>query len=225
MKKVAVAYYRVSTKRQGDTKLGLEAQRKSVRGFAKANGYVIVRELIEVQSGKRNNRPVMRLALETCALEKATLLVSNIDRLSRSLAFIATLMDEQLDFISVDDPNASELIMHIKAAIAQDERKTISRRTKDCLQVAKEKGVELGKHGKNVLSKENKQKALDFALSMKPVIDKLAERGITSVRKIAKALNRRKVPTYNRDGSKWHPSSVHTLLRRLQETKPGEHDK
>ncbi|MBL7681757.1 MAG: recombinase family protein [Flavipsychrobacter sp.] len=215
--KKAIAYYRVSTKRQGHSGLGLDAQKKVIKDFADAHGYIVVREFVEIESGKKNNRAKLIQALEMCATEDATLLVANIDRLSRNLAFVAGLMDARTDFIAVDDPHASELITHIKAAIAQDERKRISARTIAALQAAKAKGVELGYNGRYVLSQKNKDQAMQFAQTMKPVIEKLKSRGITSIRKIAKELNRLKVPTYQNDGSKWHVNSVHKLLQRIKE--------
>lgn len=213
--KRAITYYRVSTQRQGDSGLGLDAQKDAVSRFVNTQGYELLQEFIEVESGKNSKRPVLQLALEACKKNGATLLIAKLDRLSRSVAFISKLIESGVDFKAVDNPNAEKFVVHIMAAFAEHERDQISIRTKLALQAAKQRGVQLGAYGKYVLSKENKLKAKNFAKSLKPVINKLEQNGITTVRAITKALNRRRIRTAN--GGKWHISTVHTLLKRIRE--------
>jgi len=213
--KKAITYYRVSTERQGDSGLGLEAQEKTVRDFAGANQYELRDEFSEVESGKKNKRPLLIKALERCKQEKATLLVAKLDRLGRNVAFISRLMESRVDFKAVDNPTAGKLLMHITAAFAEYERDQISERTIAALQAAKSRGVVLGKYGREVLSKQNRMKALSFAKNMKPVVEEIRLQGIHTVRGIASELNRREIPTYRNNGQKWHPSHVHQLIKRI----------
>ena len=117
-----VAYFRVSTDRQGKSGLGLEAQRKSVLDFLDGGRWSLVAEFTEVESGKRSDRPQLAKALDTCRRQKAKLVIAKLDRLSRNLAFIATLMESGVEFVAVDNPHANKLTVHILAAVAQHER-------------------------------------------------------------------------------------------------------
>ena len=215
MSKNAIAYYRVSTERQGASGLGLEAQQEAVSNFINRQGYNIVKVFTEVESGKNNKRPQLLAALLQCKKERATLIIAKLDRLGRNVAFIANLMESKVDFVAVDNPEAKPLILHILAAFAQHEREQISMRTRDALQAAKRRGVHLGMHGRNVLSGQNKKAAHDFALSLKPLIKELQTKGFTTVRSITQELNQRQVPTYRNDGQKWHLPSVYRLLKRF----------
>ncbi len=152
----AIAYYRVSTDRQGKSGLGLEAQQKAVSDFAMSNGFQIVEEFIEVRSGKRNWQYALKAALSECKKTRSVLIIAKLDRLSRSVAFIATLMEANgVTFQIVDYPHADKVIIHFLAAFAEFERDQISKRTKAALAAAKLRGIELGKHGRDVLSKMN----------------------------------------------------------------------
>src|SRR5256714_3172179 len=139
-----VAYFRVSTDRQGKSGLGLEAQRKSVLDYLDGGRWSLVAEFTEIESGKHNDRPELATALATCKKQKAKLVIAKLDRLSRNLAFIAALMDSGVEFIAVDNPHANKLTVHILAAVAEHEREMISERTKAALQAAKARGVKLG---------------------------------------------------------------------------------
>ena len=214
MIKQAVAYYRVSTDRQGKSGLGLEAQQSAVQNFAAAHDTSLVREFTEIESGKKNNRPVLQEALAYCRKNKAQLIIAKLDRLGRNVAFISALMDSGVSFVAVDNPHANELILHIMAAFAQYERKAISTRTKEALQAAKRRGVKLGKHGKDVLSQDNIKAADQFADQMGGVIQELKTEGFTTIRAIRDELNRRNLPTFRSDGKKWHFSTVYNLLHR-----------
>lgn len=213
--KRAITYYRVSTVRQGNSGLGLEAQKTAVTSFANAHEYELCEEFIEVESGKNNKRPVLQLALDACKKHNATLLIAKLDRLSRSVAFISTLLESGIEFKAVDNPNAEKLVVHVMAAFAQHEREQISIRTKLALQAAKRRGVLLGVNGRLVLSKENKRKAVEFALKLKPIVERLQQQGFTSVRTLTKALNKRRIRTAT--GGKWYISTVHKLLQRIKE--------
>jgi DNA invertase Pin-like site-specific DNA recombinase len=112
-----VAYFRVSTDRQGKSGLGLEAQRKSVLDYLDGGRWELVAEFMEIESGKHNDRPELEKALATCKKQKAKLVIAKLDRLSRNLAFIATLMDSGVEFVAVDNPHANKLTIHILAAV------------------------------------------------------------------------------------------------------------
>jgi len=139
-----VAYYRVSTDQQGASGLGLEAQRSAVATYLDGGPWRLVAEHTEVESGKRADRPELAKALLACRKHKAKLIIAKLDRLSRNLAFIATLMDSGVEFVAVDNPHANKLTIHILAAVAQHEREAISERTKAALAAAKARGKKLG---------------------------------------------------------------------------------
>jgi DNA invertase Pin-like site-specific DNA recombinase len=138
-----VAYYRVSTERQGRSGFGLEAQQAAVASFINS-GTELVAAFTEIESGKRNERPALAQALEACRRHRAKPVIAKLDRLSRNLAFIAMLMESGVEFVAVDNPHANKLTVHILAAVAQHEREMISQRTKDALAAAKRRGVCLG---------------------------------------------------------------------------------
>ncbi len=210
--KKAITYYRVSTVRQGESGLGLEAQIKAVRDFAMANNYLLEKEFIEVESGKNNHRPILKKALFQCRRKQATLLVAKLDRMSRKVNFIADLMESGIDFRAIDMPTGEKFIVHIMAAVAEYEREQISKRTALALQAAKARGVELGWHGRHVQSKRNRELSRGFALEMQPTIACLKEEGVKTIRAITDELNRLQIPTYRDDGSKWHVSTVHKIV-------------
>src|SRR5262245_37959784 len=137
-----IAYYRVSTDKQGTSGLGLDAQRQAVGSFV-AGGGEIVAEYTEIES-TRNKRPELHAALEACRKHKATLLIARLDRLARNVAFISHLMESRVDFVAVDMPEANRLAIHILAAVAEHEREMISKRTQAALRAAKARGTVLG---------------------------------------------------------------------------------
>ena len=124
-----VAYFRVSTDKQGRSGLGLDAQRKAVRDYLNGGTWSLIGDFTEVESGKRNERPELVKALAACKRHKAKLVIAKLDRLSRNLAFIATPMDSGVEFVAVDNPHANKLTVHILAAVAQHEREMIAQRT------------------------------------------------------------------------------------------------
>ncbi|UTM21865.1 recombinase family protein [Dyadobacter fanqingshengii] len=213
--KNAVAYYRVSTDRQGKSGLGLQAQHQSVHLFSQLEGYQVIAEFVEIESAKKNHRPKLMAALLQCKKQKATLIIAKLDRLGRNVAFIANLMESKAEFRAVDNPHANPLMVHMLAAFAQHERELISTRTKEALQAAKRRGIKLGKHGREVESKKNLAAANQFAESMRPIIDELKAEGFESVRGICEELNQRGVKTFRNDGQQWHRTTVHRLIKRL----------
>jgi len=207
-----IAYYRVSTVRQGQSGLGLEAQQAAVERHLAGGDWTLIESYTEIESGKRNDRPELAAALAACKRHKATLVIAKLDRLGRNLAFIAKLMESGVEFVAVDNPHATTVLIHILAAIAEDEGRRISQRTKEALARAKANGTELGKHGK-ILAVENRATADRFAHQIKPEILDLRASGITTIRAVAEALNKRKVATAA--GGQWHPTTVHRLIKRI----------
>jgi DNA invertase Pin-like site-specific DNA recombinase len=214
--KKAIPYYRVSTIRQGESGLGLEAQQKAVRDYAAKFNIILLQECIEIESGKNSSRSVLLDALDKCKKQNAVLLIAKLDRLSRNVAFISKLMEAGIDFLAVDNPHANKLMLHIMAAFAEHEREQISIRTKAALASAKYRGVQLGKNGRNILSKRNKALANSFALKMKPIIEGLKIEGHISIRALTTALNKQNIQPYTGSKARWHTHTVYALLKRIE---------
>ncbi len=134
-----IAYYRVSTAKQGASGLGLDAQRRAVEDYVRAAGGRLLASFEEIESGKRNDRPALADALARCRVTGATLLIAKLDRLSRNVAFLANLMEDGVDFVACDIPKANTLTLHILSAVAQAEREAISQRTKVALASIKDR--------------------------------------------------------------------------------------
>lgn len=205
-----VAYYRVSTDKQGKSGLGLDAQRQAVSNYV--NSVNLLAEFTEIES-TRQHRPQLDAALEYCRRHKATLLIARLDRLARNVAFISNLMESNVDFVAVDMPEANRLTIHILAAVAEHEREIISIRTKVALQAAKACGVKLGNPNPLPASQKGtqawKQKVADHHETVKPLIATLSKQG-HSLHSIAKELNFRRIPTLN--GRSWYATTVRNIL-------------
>jgi len=134
-----IAYLRVSTDKQGEKGHGISAQRQAIQNYLTMKEGDLIEEYVEVESGKRNDRPELRLAIQRCKMSRATLIIAKLDRLSRNMAFVANLMDAGIEFIACDNPYANKLTIHILAAIAEHEREMISRRTKEACRRQKQK--------------------------------------------------------------------------------------
>ena len=209
-----VAYYRVSTERQGRSGLGLEAQRAAVTQFLGGNNSTVICEFVEVESGGKSDRPKLGEALEACRRAKAVLLIAKLDRLARSVAFIANLMDSGMEFVAVDMPHASRFVLHVLAAVAEHERQIIGERTRAALAAAKARGVQLGVNGM-ILAAKRKAEALAYAQTVQDAIAQARFTGATTTRQIADHLNKIGLPS--RQGALWHPATVGRVLRRLSE--------
>lgn len=211
--KQAIAYYRVSTQRQGRSGLGLEAQQVAVLTYCRLNGYALIDEIVEVKSTRKQQSGLFE-TVERCRARKATLIAARLDRLGRDVEKIARLVKSNVEIVVTDTPQANRFTIHILAAVAEEQRQKISETTKAALKAAKQRGVVLGKHGK-VLARQNQQAADAFAYQLTPILKKLNSRGIYTVRAIAQELNRQGVPTFRGDGQ-WHPSTVYALQNRLK---------
>src|SRR5215212_5938451 len=139
-----ISYCRVSTDQQGRSGLGLEAQQSAVAQHVASVGGRIVGEFVEVESGRRNDRPQLAAALEACRKRRAVLVIAKLDRLARNVAFVSGLMESGVEFVAADMPTVTKLTVHILAAVAEEEARMISARTKVALQAAKARGVKLG---------------------------------------------------------------------------------
>jgi DNA invertase Pin-like site-specific DNA recombinase len=217
----AIAYYRVSTSRQGRSGLGLAAQREAVERFATSEGYSIASESIEIESGKGadalDRRPVLREALTTAKRHKAAIIVAKLDRLSRDVHFISGLMAHRVPFVVAElGPDVDPFVLHLYAALAEKERALISQRTKAALAAKKAAGVKLGnpRAAETIgLAHAARRAAADrFAANVLPVVREIQASGVTTLLGIAAALNARGVRTA-RNGA-WHPTTVHNLLSR-----------
>jgi DNA invertase Pin-like site-specific DNA recombinase len=215
-----VAYYRVSTQKQGKSGLGLDAQRKMVNDFVATYGGEIVDEFTEIESGKNDDRPELGKAIKRAALVGGRILVGKLDRLSRDLHFITSLQKNRVDFVVSDMPNCDSFTIHIYGSLAQRERELISARTKAGLAAAKARGVKLGTDNlKPELVREasakgvqiRKQNADDFAGRVKPTIMALRDKGM-SLRQVASELGRLGVKTAR--GGKWTATAVKNVLGR-----------
>ena len=198
-----VSYIRTSTKSQTN---GLEAQRTSINQFLKSYDGIQIAEYCEQESGSKDNRIELQKALAHCKKEKATLLVAKLDRVSRKVSFIATLMESSISLKVAEMPNSDTFQLHIYAALAEAERQMISQRTKAALAVKKAQGVVLGRGDKEKVALEAKT----FAQSLVPHVELLREQGIKSLNGIAKGLNKMGITT--RSGGKWQAIQVQRTL-------------
>jgi DNA invertase Pin-like site-specific DNA recombinase len=219
-----VTYLRVSTLRQGQSGLGLEAQRATVGAYAASTGQTIAAEYVEVESGARGDRPQLAAALAACRLRRATLCIAKLDRLSRSVAFTSAMMNDGVDFVACDMPHANRLTLHIMAAMAEHERHVTSERTKAALAAARARGVRLGNPrgaahlvagcrdaaNKGARARQAASKAKSLALA--PLLAQIQGSGLRSSREIALELNRRGVPSLR---GVWYPQQVRRLLQTL----------
>jgi DNA invertase Pin-like site-specific DNA recombinase len=224
-----VSYLRVSTDKQGRSGLGLEAQREAVRRYLNGGNWKVVAEYLETESGKRSDRPKLAAALSHAKALGATLVFAKLDRLTRNVDLLRTLVDSGVDLVFCDLPHVpagamGRFLLTQMASVAELEAGLISERTKAALAAAKARGVKLGNpngaralRGKQVGNKEAiaavKLKANEHATNLRAIVEDIRGQGITSVRKMAEELNRRDILTPR--GGEWQPTTVVRLLARL----------
>jgi DNA invertase Pin-like site-specific DNA recombinase len=221
MPRQLVSYIRVSTSQQGRSGLGIEAQRSALAHFAETEGFEIVREMVEVETGKGSDaldrRPQLAAALATARRHRCSVAVAKLDRLSRDVHFISGLMAHRVPFLVAElGPDVDPFILHLFAALAEKERALIATRTKAALAAAKARGVKLGgpklatarKHAVQAL----KTAADRHAANVIPVINEVRKAGATTLREIADALNARGISTPR--GGQWYAASVRNVLAR-----------
>lgn len=207
-----VAYYRVSTAKQGTSGLGLAAQEAAVRTFIPGEP---IAAFTEVESGKRDDRPQLAAALAHAKRHKATLVIAKLDRLARDVHFISGLLKSGVEIRACDIPTANRMVLHIMAAVAEGEREMISERTKAALAAARARGVRLGTPHTQRLAQERQLAADARAIALLAPIAALRLKGVTSVREIAAALN--VIGARTSSGGRWHTTSVQRVLKRIEE--------
>jgi DNA invertase Pin-like site-specific DNA recombinase len=211
-----VAYYRVSTDRQGRSGLGLQAQKEAVQHRLDGGQWQMVGEFIEIESGKRTKRPKLDTALAACKKHKAKLIVAKLDRLSRNVSFLLKLIDSGVEVLFADLPELNgamgRFVLTTMASVAELEAGLASERTKAALKAAKARGVKLGRHGAEVLAPKYRAEALNRAIQLEPIIAELKGKGYSMARTAAE-LNKRRVATAR--GGRWDHSSVRNVLNRL----------
>ncbi len=217
-----ISYLRVSTAKQGSSGLGLEAQRKAVADHLNGGAWNLVREFVEIESGKRDDRPKLAEAMALARLHGATLLIAKLDRLSRDAHFLLGLQKAGVDFVACDMPTANRLTVGILAMVAEEERRAISKRTKDALAAAKARGTKLGgDRGKLHLVRDagraagiavRQAKALRRSTDLAPIIADLQAEGVTTLAALAEALTARGIPTA-RGAAVWTPMQVSRVLK------------
>lgn len=218
-----IAYLRVSTDRQGKSGLGLEAQRKAVADHVAGKGGIAA-EFVEIESGKKNDRPQLARALAEAKRIGAVLLIAKLDRLARNVAFIANLLEAGVEIAAADMPEANRFLLHVMAAVAEHEAQAISDRTRMALAAAKARGVALGwamperaveqRHAARKGAERNARKADQHAANVLPVIRQIAARG-ASLRQIADELNTRGIKTAR--GGLWYAATVRNVMARENE--------
>lgn len=218
-----ISYLRVSTDRQGKSGLGIEAQRNGVSEYLNGGNWSLVKEFVEVESGKRSNRPKLEEAIKACRVYGAKLVIAKLDRLSRDAHFLLGLEKAGVDFVAADMPNANRLTVGIMAMVAEEERRMISKRTKDALAAAKRRGTKLGGDRGVVPSKKAREMAAEAlqrranarASDLAPIIRELQAAGKVSLRAIAEGLNEAGILTPRK--GKWSAVQVQRLLSRIQQ--------
>ena len=219
-----ISYLRVSTGRQGRSGLGLEAQRKAVDDCLNGGRWKLIKEFVEVESGKRTDRPELAKAIQACRVYGAKLVIAKIDRLSRDAHFLLGLEKAGVDFIAADMPNANRLTVGIMAMVAEEERRMISRRTREALAAAKRRGVKLGGYWKDAHFTRAARKARNEAVhraanakatDLAPIIVELQASGYRSLQASADGLNARQIPTPSGTGQ-WQRTTVARVLARIR---------
>tara|TARA_R110002049_G_scaffold306707_2_gene505647 strand:+ start:1856 stop:2554 length:699 start_codon:yes stop_codon:yes gene_type:complete len=225
-----VSYLRVSTKRQGQEGLGIDAQRRAVEEFLNGGSWELIKEFIEVESGGNDQRVELEQAIATAKAHGAKLLIAKLDRLSRNASFLLSLRDAGVEFVAADMPDANRFTVGIMALVAEQEREAISQRTKAALKAAKARGVQLGAYRKGVfvgrvgtsedVAKARAAKAVNAqakAENLRFVVDRVDPEGTLSLRQLAERLTAEGIPTPSGKGD-WAPQTVKRLKGRLRQS-------
>lgn len=213
-----IAYLRVSTQRQGQSGLGIDAQRAAINDYI--GSAQVLGSYTEVESGKRCDRPALQSALAQCRATGAILIVAKLDRLARDVAFIANLMNSGVEFVACDMPHANRLTLHILAAVAEDEARRISERTKGALAAARQRGVVLGGFRGTTFTDRDRAKgrqrlvavANAKAQQVAPILAKLRAQGCTTYQSLADQLNCLSIPSAK--GHHWSATQVRRVEHR-----------
>ena len=213
-----VAYYRVSTAAQGRSGLGLEGQQAAVSAYLATQHHELVGTFTEVESGRNSDRPQLAAALAMARRQKAKLIISKLDRLSRNLSFLANLLESPVDIVIADMPTANRLTVQIMAVVAENEARMISERTKSALLAAKARGVVLGNRASLIAAQpmaraEIMKQADQRAEMVLPILRQIVAAGVRSVHVAAEQLNQRGVKTAR--GGVWHGTTILNLIRRM----------
>jgi len=214
-----IAYYRVSTQKQGQSGLGLEAQQLAVVNFLNGGEWELLSDFVEVETGKGadalDRRPKLRAAIDACKKQKATLIIAKLDRLARNVHFVSGLLESGINFVCADMPQANKVMLQMYSVMAEWERDQISSRTKAALQAAKARGVVLGAAGAANLKpniEQRQQAASDFADKLKGVIKGMIARGL-SQRAMCDELNQLGIKTAR--GGEWSQIQLQRVLVKL----------
>jgi len=211
-----VAYYRVSTQKQGSSGLGLEAQQKTVEDYLNGGNWTLLESFTEIETGKGSNalekRPVLKQAIAYAKKHKAKLIIAKLDRLARNVLFTATLLESKVDFVCADMPDANKMTIQIMAVMAEYEAKRISERTREALAQAKERGVKLGNPNLKPDNEKRRVKAIEFAKNLRPTLESYIKSGM-SQRQMIEQLNNTGVKTPR--GSEWKLVTLQRVLKRL----------
>ncbi len=218
-----ISYIRVSTAKQGKSGLGLEAQKKAIADYLNGGDWELIAEYREIESGKNDERIELQKALNHCMMTGARLIIAKLDRLSRDSHFVGGVMKSGVEFIACDTPTADKFTIHIFAAVAEQEARMISERTKAALQAAKSRGTKLGnprnlheaaaQAGRKAGVKGRQIKADEFAKRVLPIVQAINSRGL-SLRRIAKELNGRNILTARGKAGNWTAAAVRNLIAR-----------
>lgn len=208
-----VCYYRVSTQKQGQSGLGLEAQQEAVKRHLISHPGELLAEFTETESGKQaRNRPSLLNALDLCKRKQAVLIIAKLDRLARNVHFISGLLESGVNFIASDQPTKDRFMLHVQAAFAEEEARRISIRTKEALAAAKRRGVKIGETGR-ALARRHQEEAMKRAQTYRSVFMEALQEGARTTKQLRDALNERHIESPG--GGRWHLPNTYRTIQRL----------